>query len=219
MKKTNIEGVYRDKKQLFTENLESCRGIKVYNEKIIKKNNREYRSWNPYRSKLAAAILNGLEIDLKKDFKVLYLGAATGTTISHVSDVVKDGTVYAVEMSPIAMKKLLEVSKKRKNLIPILANANHPDKYSTIVPQVDLVYQDISQRNQANIFISNVSKYLKKSGSGILIIKARSVDISLKPRQVYENVCSQIKNGDLKILKIVDLGPFERDHAAISVIF
>ena len=219
MRKTNIEGIYKDKKQIFTENLESCKGLKVYNEKIIKRDNREYRSWNPYRSKLAAAILNGLEIDLKKDFKVLYLGAATGTTVSHISDIVKDGIVYAVEMSPIAMKKLLDVSKKRKNLIPILANANHPDRYSTIVPQVDLVYQDISQRNQADIFISNISKYLKKSGSGILMIKSRSIDISLKPKQVYDTVCLQIEGENLKVLKIVDLSPFEKDHAVISVVF
>lgn len=219
MKKTDIEGIYKDKKQIFTENLTACKGIKVYNEKIVKEKNKEYRSWNPYRSKLAAAILNGLEIDLKKNYKVLYLGAATGTTASHISDIVKDGVVYAVEISPIAMKKLLDVSKKRKNLIPILANANHPERYSTIVPKIDLIYQDISQRNQAEIFISNIEKYLKKKGFGMLMVKARSIDVSLKPEEVYENVSLEIKNQGLKILNVVDLNPFEKDHSVFFVKF
>jgi len=219
MKKTEMQGIYREKRQIFTENLKSSKGFKVYNEKIVKQNNKEYRSWNPYRSKLASAILNGLEINIRKNFKVLYLGAATGTTVSHISDIIEDGTVYAVEMSPIAMKKLLEVSKKRKNIIPILANANHPDKYCNIVPHVDFVYQDISQKNQADIFISNISKYLKRDGYGILMVKARSIDVSLKPKDVYDHVCSKIIESGLKVLNIVNLNPFEKDHAAIFVEF
>ena len=42
----------------------------------------------PFRSKLAAAILGGVEnIWMKPGSKVLYLGAASGTTVSHVSDI------------------------------------------------------------------------------------------------------------------------------------
>ena len=49
----------------------------------------EYRAWNPFRSKLAAAIVGGIEhIHMKPGSKVLYLGAASGTTVSHVSDLV-----------------------------------------------------------------------------------------------------------------------------------
>ncbi len=49
----------------------------------------EYRVWNPFRSKLAAAILGGIDqIHIKPGSKVLYLGAASGTTVSHVSDIV-----------------------------------------------------------------------------------------------------------------------------------
>ena len=49
----------------------------------------EYRVWNPFRSKLAAAILGGVDkIHMKPGAKVLYLGAASGTTVSHVSDIV-----------------------------------------------------------------------------------------------------------------------------------
>ena len=215
MEKTNISGVYKEKNQLYTINIEKQSRRKTYNERIIKRNNKEYRSWNPYKSKLAAAILNGLEIELKKDFDVLYLGAATGTTVSHISDICKDGMVYAVEFSPVSMKKLVELSECRDNIIPILADANHPDRYSSIVPKVDLVYQDISQRNQTEIFISNVSNYLKKSDFGILMVKARSIDVSLKPDKIYENVCSILEENKLNVVDVINLDPYEKDHAVI----
>ncbi len=194
MKPVNIDGVFEKNGRLFTQNLKGCKGIKVYNEKLITYKNKEFRSWTPYRSKLSAAILNGLkDINITSDSQILYLGAATGTTVSHISDIAKDGTVYAVESSPVAVKKLLQLSKKRQNVIPILSDANHPDRYSTIVPTVDIVYQDISQRNQPEIFIRNVMRYLKKNGQGIIMIKARSIDISMKPKQVYKIVIKDLE--------------------------
>ena len=189
----------------------------MYNEKLVKYKGREFRSWNPYRSKLASAILNGLKIEIKPNSKILYLGAATGTTVSHVSDIVKEGVVYSVESSPVAVKNLIQLSEKRKNIIPILGDANHPDRYSSIVSTVDLIYQDISQRNQAEIFISNVARYLKRNGDGILMVKARSIDVSLKPKDAYDIVCSELKDNGLKIKEKVDLTPYEKDHVAIIV--
>ena len=107
MNPTDIEGVFEKNGKIFTENLESCRGIKVYNEKLILYNNREFRSWNPYRSKLAAVILKGYKnINITSKSQLLYLGASTGTTISHISDIAKNGMVYAVENSPFSVKKL-----------------------------------------------------------------------------------------------------------------
>jgi len=218
MKSTQIEGVFKKENRLFTENLPSCIGIKVYNEQLIAHNDKEFRSWNPYRSKLAAAILKGLKnIKIKPNSKVLYLGAATGTTVSHISDITKDGIVYAVENSPVALKKLLEVSKKRCNIIPILSDANHPDRYNSLISSVDLVYQDISQRNQAEIFIKNVERYLKENGQGVLMVKARSIDVSLKPRKAYEFVASDLKKNGFKIVNMIDLSPYEKDHAAIVI--
>jgi len=218
MKSTEIDGIFRKNDRIFTENLDSCRGIKVYNEKLITYKNREFRSWNPYRSKLAAAILKGLKnIKITSESKVLYLGAATGTTVSHISDIVKRGVVYSVENSPVAVNELIQVSEKRQNVIPILWDANHPDRYSSLVPSVDLVYQDISQRNQAEIFIGNIRRYLKKNGIGILMVKARSIDVSLKPKNAYDLVCVELENSELKIKGKIDLTPYEKDHAAIVV--
>lgn len=219
MKSLEIQGIFRDKNKLFTENPESCKEIKIYNEKLITYKGKQFRSWNPYRSKLAAAILKGLNIKIKPDSNVLYLGAATGTTVSHVSDIVKDGIVYSVESSPVAVKKLIKVSEKKQNIIPILEDANHPDRYSSFISTVDFIYQDISQRNQAEIFISNIKKYLNKKGTGVLMVKARSIDVSLKPEKAYEVVCLKMKDEGLKILDKADLKPYEKDHAAIIVSF
>ena len=217
MKSTKIQGVFKEKNRIFTENLESCKGIKVYNERLVKFKNKEYRSWTPYRSKLAAAILNGLSIEINPSSNILYLGAATGTTVSHISDILIEGVVYSIESSAIAVKSLIQLSENRKNIIPILGDANHPDRYSYIVPSVDFIYQDISQRNQAEIFVSNVARYLKKNGKGVLMVKARSIDVSLKPKEAYELVYSELEKNKLKIKEKIDLTPYEKDHMAIVI--
>ena len=218
MKSTPLKGIFKKQNRLFTENLKECRGLKVYNEKLISYNEKEFRSWNPHRSKLAASISNGLKnINISSDSQILYLGAATGTTVSHISDIVKNGTIYAIENSPVSVKDLLSLSKKRHNIIPVLSDANHPDRYGTIVPFVDFIYQDISQRNQAEIFVNNVKKYLKKNSQGILMVKARSIDVSLKPKQAYKLVSDELREDGLKIIDMIDLSPYEKDHTAIVI--
>ena len=217
MKQTNIKGVFTEKNRIFTQNLSTCKGIKVYNERLVSYKNHEFRSWNPYRSKLAAAILKGIEVSINPDYKILYLGAATGTTVSHFSDIVNEGIVYSIESSPIAMTELLKVSEKRPNIIPILEDAYHPDRYFSLLSKVDLIYQDISQRNQAEILTANIQKFLKNNGVSILMVKARSIDVSLKPKQAYKFICNQLENEGYKITQTIDLAPYEKDHAAITL--
>ena len=218
MKTLSITGVYKYKNKIFTENPSYCKRIKVYDEKIIKYRNKEYRSWNPYKSKLSAAIHNGLnKVELSEDSEILYLGAATGTTISHLSDIVNNGIIYSVEKSPFAIKKLLKLCKQRKNIIPIMSDANNPESYNATVPIVDFIYQDISQRNQDEIFINNIKKYLKTKGQGIIMIKARSIDVSLKPKIVYDRIIAKLKSNKFKIIDIIDLSQYEKDHASIVI--
>ncbi len=217
MQPTEHPGIYKKNDRFFTRNPENCRGIKVYNEQLLTEDDIEYRSWNPYRSKLAAALLKGITLDLPSDATILYLGAATGTTVSHLSDIVTQGMVYAVESSPVAIINLLKVAEKRKNIIPILSDANHPDRYQQMVPPVDMIYQDISQRNQADIFFRNIQMYLKPNGTGLIMVKARSIDVALKPKQAYELVCTFLQKQKLRIKKTAELGPFEKDHAVILV--
>jgi len=215
MQLTEHPGVYKKNDKLFTQNPSVCKGTRVYNEQLITEDGIEYRSWNPFRSKLAAALLKGLPLHMAIDAQILYLGAATGTTVSHLSDIITKGTIYAIETSPFATIKLLTVCEKRPNIIPILSNANHPERYKNIVPPVDFIYQDISQRNQADIFTRNMVMYLKANGNGLIMVKARSIDVALRPKQAYELVCSSLKKRRFTIRKTIELAPFEKDHAAI----
>ena len=218
MKQSSISGIYKFKNKIYTENPTNCNGIKIYDEQILKYKNKEYRSWNPYKSKLSAAIHKGLnKIIISENTNILYLGAATGTTVSHLSDILKNGVIYAIEKSPFAVKKLLNLCEKRKNIIPIMADANNPEKYKTLVPQIDLIYQDISQRNQDEIFIKNIDYFLKIHCQAIIMVKARSIDVSLKPQEVYDNVMNKLKLNKIKIIEILDLSNYEKDHAAILI--
>lgn len=185
----------------------------VYGERIID----GFRIWDPYRSKLAALLLKNpsspLPIDLTRGSIVLYLGAATGTTVSHVSDIVRDGLVYAVEFSPRSMRQLLQLAESRQNIIPILGDAARPESYSSLVEPVDLVYQDVAQRNQAEIATLNSARYLKKGGTLVLMIKTRSVDSTASPEEVRALEMEKLK--ELKVLSVIDLLPYHHDHWAV----
>jgi len=208
----------RQGRKLFTKNPEQCKGVSIYGEQLKKIKGVEYRSWTPYRSKLAAAFLHKkFSMIIPEDSTVLYLGAATGTTVSHLSDLLPNGMIYAVEHSPVSMKKLLGVVEPRTNIIPIFEDANHPDRYLSFVPQVDIVYQDISQRNQADIFIQNMNHFLRSGGTGIIMVKARSIDVSLPPKKAYSIVEHELLEEKIDIQTWFTLAPFEKDHAAFVV--
>lgn len=212
---TALDNVYvlefDGKKRIATKNLVPG---KVYGEKTVTTGNEEYRIWNPFRSKLAAMIVKGSSVPLKKDSTVLYLGAANGTTASHVSDIVSEGMVFAVEFSPRAMKDLIRVSTHRINLIPILADATHPDSYGNMVPEVDVIYQDIAQREQARIAVMNAELFLKKEGFLIFIIKSRSVDSTKKTKEIINNEVHKL-NRIFEINGSTNLEPFYSDHCAV----
>ena len=194
--KSKIFEVYEDRarKRLYTLNL--TLGKRVYGEQLVKQNNIEYREWDVYSSKLAAAILNKCSnIFLRKDDVVLYLGSASGTTVSHVSDIVgKDGFVFAVDVAPIVMKDLIFNCYTRKNIVPILTNANNVKELREKISMVDVIYQDIAQKNQVDIFLKNINSFLKKDGYAIIAIKARSIDVTKKPRQIFKEVIPLLKN-------------------------
>ncbi|MDD5417947.1 MAG: fibrillarin-like rRNA/tRNA 2'-O-methyltransferase [Candidatus Nanoarchaeia archaeon] len=210
IKKTDINNLYAIDKNLCT--LNTVPGFKSYDEKTIKIKKDEYRFWNPKKSKLAAAILKQIKgIQIKKDDNILYLGAASGTTVSHISDIVTEGFIYSVEMSHTPLRDLILVAEKRRNIIPIHGDANKPEEYSNIVEKCDIVYQDIAQKEQTKIFLKNVLKYLKKEGIGMLCIKSRSIDVVKKPDEIYKIVEEELKKS-VKIIDAKKLEPFEKDH-------
>ncbi len=207
-------GIYRKDDYLYTVN--SNPGEKVYGEPLIQEG-QEFRRWDPERSKAAAAILNGLELGLESNSTVLYLGAASGTTVSHLSDILREGFIYAVEYSETTIKDLLKLAEARENIAPILGDARNPGDYSEIVSgKVDVVYQDVSQRDQAEIFLRNCEEYLKEDGIALITIKAQSVSASRDAEEIFGEVKQKLEER-MEIIDEKRLEPYETDHLFVKL--
>jgi fibrillarin-like pre-rRNA processing protein len=180
----------------------------VYGERMLG----SMRIWDPYRSKLSALYHKGEGLELTPDLKVLYLGAANGTTVSHVADYTE--VVYAIEFAPRPMRDLLEVARRRKNIVPICADASHPERYSPLIEMVDLVYQDVAQPDQAEIARRNCI-FLRPGGTLILMLKTRSVDVREEPATILDDTVKDLASAGLSLQECLWLTPFHRDHAAI----
>ncbi len=204
------------RKILSTKNLTP--GVTFYGEPVYNIRGIEYRSWNPNRSKLAAAILNHLNtLPIKSGKKVLYLGAASGTTVSHVSDIIgRIGHVWGVEFSSRSLRDLIDkVSRYRDNISPIFADARNPYMYSRMLPLVDVLFSDVAQPDQAQIVVDNSKLFLKKHGCAILCVKSRSIDVSGEPEAIFMAQASILNSEGFEIHQVINLEPFEKDHAII----
>lgn len=215
-----FSGVYQivleGERKLATINLAPT--VQVYGEKLVKIEGVEYRLWDPYRSKLGASLLKGLKrLPISEGVKVLYLGAGSGTTVSHVSDIVgKNGIVYSVEFGPRVMREFIKrVSSFRRNVMPILADARFPESYLPYADEVDVIYCDIAQPDQARILTDNADFYLKKGGSIMLAVKARSIDVSRKPVEIFREEAKVLQSRGFKIEATIQLEPFDKDHVMI----
>ena len=190
----------------------------VYGEHVETIQGIPWREWNPFRSKLAAALCSGLnELPIRVEDRVLYLGSAEGTTVSHVSDLVgENGVVVGVDVSPKAMAVFSKLAEKRENLVPMLGDANDVDKMKEELGDfsADVIVQDVSQKNQADIFVKNMRGLGGRSAEGLLVIKARSVDFTKPPEQVMKKELALVKR-HLRIVQVVDLNRFESDHYLI----
>lgn len=200
-------------------------GSSVYGEKKICVNQAdkkvEYRLWNCYRSKLAAGIVCGLDnIFICPGTTVLYLGAANGTTLSHVSEVVgPDTLVYAVEFSQRSGRDLVNLAMKRNNIVPIIADARTPHKYRMLVPMVDMIFSDVSQPDQSRIVMENAQYFLKDEGGIVISVKASCVDSSVPAEKVFADEVNWLKRNEFKPIEQVTLEPYEKNHAMIVGVF
>lgn len=205
-----------NQQKLATENFVA--GNKVYDKRLVSINGIEYRVWDPFRSKLAAAITKGLELmPIGEGSSVLYLGASTGTTVSHVSDIIgKSGIVYGVEVSARVAREFIEnVAEKRSNIIPIVADARKPESYGVILSKVDVVYADIAQPDQTQITIQNCQAHLKRGGYLLMVVKSRSIDVTKEPREVFLEESRKLQDAGFTIKQVLKLEPFDKDHAII----
>jgi len=207
---------------LVTKNM--APGESVYGEKRISVEDPaeegkkiEYRLWNPFRSKIAAAVLGGVDnIWIKPGAKVLYLGAASGTSVSHVSDIIgPTGVVYAVEFSHRPGRDLINMAKKRTNVVPIVEDARMPLKYRMLVGMVDVIFADVAQPDQSRIVALNASYFLKVGGHFVISIKASCVDSTAAPEAVFASEVNKLKKDNFKPQEQVTLEPYERDHAVV----
>jgi fibrillarin-like pre-rRNA processing protein len=204
-------------KRLGTKNL--APGRSVYGEKLVRADGVEYRVWDAFRSKFAAAILKGLNtIPIQPGHTVLYLGAASGTTVSHVSDIIGDkGHVYCVEFASRSMRDLVDnVCSYRFNMSPILEDARLPIKYAMLITKrVDDVYCDIAQPEQARILSDNADLFLKKRGWIMLAVKSQSIDVTKDPSEIYQREIKVLRKRGFHIEQVVHLEPYEKAHAMI----
>jgi rRNA 2'-O-methyltransferase fibrillarin len=209
--------------------LNSTPGKDVYGEKRISVEEKvgddsvkkEYRVWNPFRSKLAAGVIGGLDdIFIKPGSKVLYIGAASGTTVSHVSDIVgPSGVVYAVEFSHRCGRDLINMAKSRTNVVPIIEDARHPLKYRMLMSMVDCIFADVAQPDQARIVAINAHNFLKNNGHVVISIKANCIDSTVAAEQVFSSEVKKMRQEKMKPLEQITLEPYERDHAIVTAIY
>lgn len=214
MKSSLIFEVFQERYRLYTKNLTPGRSF--FSETLVRENGTEYREWEPKRSKLAAAIMKGCKnVFIRKGSVVLYLGAAHGYTPSFISDIIGNGgMVFALDNAPRVVRDLVFLAQERENIAPLLADANHPESYRERVPQADIIYQDVAQRNQAEILLKNCGLFLKQGGTALIAIKARSIDITKKPKAVFMEARRQLEQR-MTIVDFRTLEPFEHDHCFI----
>ncbi len=206
-------GVFKIQGNIYTLNL--VPGKSVYGEELFLYKDVEYRRWDPRRSKLGAFLIKEKDLPFRYDSVVLYLGAGDGTTVSHLSDILTHGKVFAVEVAKKPYRNLLELSKKRKNIFPVLADARNPENYKDIIGKVDVIYQDIAQRDQVEIFLKNLF-LLEEERFALIAVKARSMDVSSPPKEMYRKVEKRLEERH-EVISCVDISPWQKDHAIVVI--
>lgn len=184
-----------------------------FEEKIIKEDNSIFREVEPKRSKLFASIAKKIsQLGIKEDSKILYLGASHGYTVSFLCDVVNKGNIYALDFAPRVVRDLVFLCEYKENIAPMMEDANRPENYKDKIDEVDVVFMDIAQKEQVKIFLKNCDMFLKVGGFGILALKARSVDVTKHPKDIFKITRAQLENY-MSVVDYRELAPYEMDHA------
>ncbi|KKN13735.1 hypothetical protein LCGC14_1003360 [marine sediment metagenome] len=205
------------KLKLYTKNLIS--GKRVYGERLLNFNGVEYREWDPYRSKLAAIILeNPISSFFTENLKCLYLGASSGTTISHLSDMLQNGIIFGVEFSERSLRQMIQNTSERQNVIPILGDARFPESFAKFIfSEIDLIYQDVAQPRQAEIALANCNYYLKENGLLILAIKSQSIDSVKSSEYIYTQERTILEKAHYSILERINIHKYAANHIIFIV--
>ena len=206
-----------DNLKLYTKNL--VLGNRVYGERLVSSKGIEFREWDPYRSKVAALILGTPSTSFfSKNLKCLYLGASSGTTISHLSDIMSDGIIYGIEFAERSIRQLIQNTNLRNNIIPIFGDARYPETYANkVFTDIDLIYQDVAQPNQAEIAVVNANYYLNDTGTIILAIKSQSIDSIVNTEQVYAKEKGILEKAGYEIIETLNIHRYAADHIVLII--
>lgn len=212
VKPHKFDGVFRIDGKLATINL--VPGERVYGEELIIIDDVEYRIWDKWRSKPAAAIAKGLKtFPTRRGMKILYLGLATSTTASHFSDIIgPEGLICGIEISKRVLRESIRVAEKRQNIIPILADGRIVEDYeNAVLDKMDMVYEDVASPDQIPIMIRNAKKFLKPKAWAVIAIKSQSIDVTKDPKLIYKECLEELER-HFEIVEKVELDPYEKFH-------
>lgn len=212
MKETTYHGIYENERKLYTKSF--APGHILFGESILTLDGAEYRHFDQTRSKLAAGVAKkAKQLKIMQGDVVLYLGASHGYTVSFISDIVGEkGIIFAVDNAYKIFRTLFHTSNIRKNIVPIYADASNPASYAKNICAVDVVYQDIGQKEQLEIFNENYNLYAKDGALGILALKTGYADTAAPPEKIAEAVKKSIKLLGFRLLDAKSLDPFGKDH-------
>jgi len=206
-------GILEDSKKLYTKtDLEEP----VYGEELVDYSGSTYRRWDPNRSKIGSAVKKGIDLEIHEDDTLLYLGAASGTTVSHVSEIASEGFVFAVEYSKTTVRDLVSLAERKDNIAPILGDAREPDEYGGMIDEVDVLFQDISQKDQADIFLRNADRFLRENGLGLIAVKAHSISSTRNEEEIYDEVRDKLSK-EFRIIDSTTLEPYENSHLFLKM--
>lgn len=192
--------------------LNSAPGWRLKRQPVLVREGKEYRSWNPYTSKIAAYMLcGGAHKEFAESSSILYLGASYGTTVSHLHDVTPSARIYAVEFAREPFSSLRRLASSHPGIIPVFEDATHPERYQHIVEDPELIVQDISQRDPVGILLKQFDAF-RSLRSAYLSVKAPSIDSTSDSRGVIENVASVLRDR-FRLVEIVDISRYEKGHA------
>ena len=206
----------KNKKKLAT--LNNADVNKIYNEKLIEMDGKQYNIWNPYTSKLAAAIVNGMEIfPILKKTQILYFDTTVDKTLNHISDIIGvNGRIFVVRDIIENSKKFLEDdSNNRTNVVSITQEKKSiPAKFVPNIETVNVVYVDIAQNNETDVAIQNCKNYLINGGFLMLVVPTRKIDFANNPdRQNLEE--RQKLQSSFEIIQQINLTDFFKEHSMI----
>ncbi len=210
MKNNIIWTTYDNSLRLTTKNL--VKGFKFKNEKLIYRDQNELRLWKPYRSKLAAGIINGLEIiPLSEDSRILYFGIKNGITLNHMSDIVgQNGKIFAIsEQIDYSLKNL---SKIKENII-LLEQDKSKNFERLITEKVDLLFVDLPETNYSEIII-NFKKFLHDSGFLIFIFRTKDARVKNKNSENKLDLFDEL-NSNFQIIQIINLTDFFKEFSMV----